>query len=324
MPEQRPEDASNHRIGLGLAALGRPAYLTSGRAQDFGELRSVEDLRDRTVQVLDAAYAGGVRYLDAARSYGLAEEFLAHWLHVRPEVDDVVVASKWGYRYTGEWQQVAEQHEVKDHSVAALRRQVRESRAILGDRLSIYQAHSVKAESPVLHDTQVQHLLADLRDEGLRIGFSTSGPGQADTIRAALRIEVGGAPLFSVVQSSWNVLEPSAGPALAEAAEAGLSVVVKESVANGRLAPGHLPDSPAAERATAWADQLGLGVDQLAVAAALSNPWVDHVLSGAVSAAQVESHLGAVGVELSTKVMEDLVAEEPVGYWERRSQRTWS
>ena len=160
-------------------------------------------------------------YLDAARSYGRAEEFLAHWLRSRPEIDDVVVASKWGYRYTGNWRIVADQHEVKDHSVAALRRQAEESKAILGDRLSIYQAHSVTAESPVLHDAHVQHILGGLRDEGLGIGFSTSGPGQADTIRAAIRIEVGGAPLFSVVQSTWNLLEPSSGPALAEAAEAG-------------------------------------------------------------------------------------------------------
>ena len=31
----------------------------------------------------DAAYAAGVRYVDAARSYGLAEEFLAGWLAER-------------------------------------------------------------------------------------------------------------------------------------------------------------------------------------------------------------------------------------------------
>ncbi|MGB3857637.1 MAG: aldo/keto reductase [Ornithinimicrobium sp.] len=324
MLEPRRSDAPHHRIGVGLAALGRPAYLTSGRAQDLGEQRSVEDLQERTVRVLDAAYAGGVRYLDAARSYGRAEEFLAHWLRSRPEVDDVMVASKWGYRYVGDWRRVADEHEIKDHSVAALRRQVEESTAILGDRLSIYQVHSLTGESPVLHDTQAQQILAGMRDEGLRVGFSTSGPGQADTIRAATRIEVGGMPLFSVVQSTWNLLEPSAGPALAEAARAGLSVVVKESVANGRLTPSQPPDSPTVERAVSWADRLGVALDQLAMAAALSNPWVDRVLSGAVTVWQVESHLGALQVELPPEVLEDLVAEEPVGYWDRRSRRSWS
>ena len=33
--------------------------------------------------MLDAAYAAGVRYVDAARSYGRAEEFLAGWLAER-------------------------------------------------------------------------------------------------------------------------------------------------------------------------------------------------------------------------------------------------
>ena len=64
------------RVGLGLAALGRPAYITSGREQDLPD-RSVAGMRARAFSVLDAAYAAGVRYVDAARSYGLAEEFLA-------------------------------------------------------------------------------------------------------------------------------------------------------------------------------------------------------------------------------------------------------
>ena len=89
-------------IGLGLAALGRPAYITSGRAHDLGQDRSVDALRHRTHEVLDAAYAAGVHYFDVARSYGRAEEFLASWFAergIRPGV--VSVGSKWGYEYTG-------------------------------------------------------------------------------------------------------------------------------------------------------------------------------------------------------------------------------
>src|ERR1700730_1833547 len=67
------------RIGLGLAALGRPAYITSGREQDLAD-RSVAGMRARAFSVLDAAYAAGGRYVDAARSYGLAEEVLGGWL----------------------------------------------------------------------------------------------------------------------------------------------------------------------------------------------------------------------------------------------------
>src|SRR5215472_8484237 len=82
------------RIGLGLAALGRPAYITSGREQDLPD-RSVAGLRTRTFSMLDAAYAAGVRYVDAARSYGRVEEFLAGWLAGRGH-PGVVAGSKRG------------------------------------------------------------------------------------------------------------------------------------------------------------------------------------------------------------------------------------
>jgi len=67
------------RLGLGLAAIGRPAYITAGRSADLGERRTIEAMRRLCLQLLDQAYAAGVRYVDAARSYGRAEEFLARW-----------------------------------------------------------------------------------------------------------------------------------------------------------------------------------------------------------------------------------------------------
>ena len=53
--------------GLGLAAIGRPAYITLGRAADLGSNRGVEAMRTRALALLDAANAAGVRYVDAAR-----------------------------------------------------------------------------------------------------------------------------------------------------------------------------------------------------------------------------------------------------------------
>ena len=80
-------------LGLGHAAIGRPGYLNLGRETDLGDDRSVESLRARTHELLDAAYAQGVRYFDAARSYGRAEEFLAGRLAAHPEAGDVEVGS---------------------------------------------------------------------------------------------------------------------------------------------------------------------------------------------------------------------------------------
>ncbi|WP_461026507.1 aldo/keto reductase, partial [Streptomyces sparsus] len=236
------------RLGLGLAAVGRPGYLNLGRESDLPAVRTVEAMRARTEDLLDAAYAAGVRYVDTARSYGRAEEFLADWLRSRPGATDVVVGSKWGYTYTADWAVDAETHEVKDHSAATYDRQRAETDRLLGGRLDLYQIHSLTPRSPALADRALHERLARLAERGVTVGFSTSGPEQADTIRAALGVEVAGRPLFQVVQSTYNLLEPSAGPALAEAHEAGLSVIVKEALANGRLAGPAAPE-PVRERA---------------------------------------------------------------------------
>ncbi|PWJ55860.1 Predicted oxidoreductase [Quadrisphaera granulorum] len=310
------------RLGLGLAALGRPAYITAGRDDDLGADRSVEAMRDRAAAVLDAAWAAGVRHFDTARSYGRAEEFLAHWLASRPDVaadPRLVVASKWGYRYVGGWRMDAEVHEVKDHSLAAFREQLAETRALLGDHLRLYQVHSVTPDSPVLHDDALLRTLAAERERGLRIGLSASGPRQADVVRSALEVDVDCEPLFSAVQTTWNPLEPSAGRALAEAAAAGWLVVVKESLANGRLAPGGDAD---AQRIAA---EIDVPLDQLALATALAQPWAGVVLSGAVTPDQVASGATAARLDLDDDALHALtpLAQEPATYWRERSARIW-
>ncbi|MFF2427814.1 aldo/keto reductase [Streptomyces mirabilis] len=307
-------------IGLGLAAVGRPGYINLGRDHDLGEDRSVETLRARTHELLDAAYAQGVRYFDAARSYGRSEEFLADWLKSRPDVDDVVIGSKWGYTYTADWTTDAEQHEVKDHTLATYERQRAETAALLGDRLDLYQIHSVTPDSPALTDKELHAKLAEAAAQGLSIGFSTSGPAQADAIRAALAVTVDGEPLFRTVQSTYNVLETSAAPALAEAHDAGLTVIVKEGMANGRLAAEHAPDA-----VRAIAEETGLGADAVALALILRQPWAGVVLSGAATSAQLASNLHAAVVDLAEDQLTRLaaLAEDPDVYWERRGQLPW-
>ena len=153
------------RLGIGLAALGRPAYITTGRPSELGDGRGVEDLRARTFAVLDAAYAAGLRYVDAARSYGRAEEFLAAWLAAHAGADagvgEVEIGSKWGYRYVGDWRMDAPVHEVKDHSLTAFRAQWAQTEALLGDRVAVYHVHSATPETGVLDDAELREQAID-------------------------------------------------------------------------------------------------------------------------------------------------------------------
>jgi aryl-alcohol dehydrogenase-like predicted oxidoreductase len=302
------------RVGLGLAALGRPAYITGGREDDLPD-RSVAGMRARAFAMLDAAYAAGIRYVDAARSYGMAEEFLGGWLAERGH-PDVVAGSKWGYRYTGGWRLDADQHEVKEHSLAMFTAQLAQSRARLGDRLALYQVHSVTLDSGLFGDGGLLSALARLRADGVIIGLTTSGPDQAGTIRRALQLTVDGQQLFTAAQVTWNLLEPSAGPAAAEAAAAGWAILVKEALANGRLAPAAGPP----EAVTALAAARGVTEDAIALAAALANPWASVVLSGAVTRPQLDANLAALTVS-GLPVL--YLAEPPGAYWAARAARPW-
>ncbi|MGW1343732.1 aldo/keto reductase [Kribbella sp. NPDC002412] len=295
-------------IGLGLAALGRPGYINLGHDEDLPPGRAVEDLRERTHQLLEQAWDAGVRYFDAARSYGLAEVFLGEWL--TPERrDQLTIGSKWGYTYVADWRHDVDTHEVKDHSLGTFERQWPETLQALGGAPDFYLIHSLTPDSPALGDAKLLDRLRALADDGVRVGLSTSGPHQADALRAALAL---GGP-FTAVQATWNVLETSVGPALQEAHDAGWFVVVKEAVANGRLTAkaGETPFN-------AFARQHGVAPDSLAIGAAVGQPWVDVVLSGASTADQLESNL-----DYRTAGPLDEFAQQPDEYWTERSALPW-
>lgn len=304
------------RIGLGLAAIGRPVYITTGRRADLGsaEHRSIPTMRERAHRLLDAAWDAGVRHVDVARSYGLAEEFLGSWLAQHPERRRaILIGSKWGYEYVGGWRSDAEVHERKEHSLPMFERQWQETNAALGTAPDLYLIHSVTPESPALDDAPLLDALRALAASGVRVGISTSGPSQAAVIDRARMLPH--SP-FSTVQATWNLLERSAEAALLRASAEGWLVVVKEAIANGRLL-----DPAVAPGVAALARRDRTTMDAVALGAALGRPWADRVLSGAVTADQLRQNLAAVPLETAP---ESQAAEDPAHYWATRAELAWS
>lgn len=323
-----------YRMGLGLAALGRPGYINLGRDEDLakGE-RSEAWMQERAFEVLDAAIASGVRWFDAARSYGLAEQFLGDFLRARNiSKDEVFVSSKWGYRYAADWRVTTENgaaHEIKDHSLQHLRSQVKETESCLGSYVNLYQIHSATFESGVLENEDVLRELETLKStKGWKIGLSVSSPSQSDVLRVALGVKCSdGSHLFDSCQVTYNVLEQTPFDALVEAHEAGLFIIVKEALANGRA----LKCEPLLEAA----ERLGESPDTLALAAVIAAPFKPHVLSGAVTTSQLDSNLRAK--QLADKLSKNTTKDESeldallkkcrqdsASYWSDRSQLAWN
>jgi len=320
-------DLQVSRMGLGLAALGRPGYINLGHGEDLAFNYVVEAMERRTHRMLDLAYENGIRHFDAARSYGRAEQFLQTWIQENG-YDDAVVSSKWGYSYTADWKVETDIHEIKDHSLENLQRQWEKSKVLL-PYLKIYQIHSATFESGVFDKTEVLQHLAELRKEhGILIGTTVSGPNQVALLQRAIDLEVNGRRLFDTVQATYNILEQSTGPMLEEAAGRGIGVIIKEALANGRLTVRN--DDPefkiSKQRLEIIGREYEVGMDAIALAFVLSRPWVHSVLSGAAVANHLLSNLDALNIELGTDAQRQIaeMRQKPETYWSKRSALKWN
>jgi aryl-alcohol dehydrogenase-like predicted oxidoreductase len=319
------------QLGLGTAALGRPGYVTLHHATDLGGDYDPSAMESHAHEVLDAAFAAGVRYFDMARSYGRAEEFVASWLKqrgIRP--GEVTIASKWGYAYTAHWSTSAAQHEVKDHSLGTFTRQLAESIERLDGYLSLYQIHSVTADGRTLDDNALIDAIAQLKERGIRPGLTVSGAGQDIAIRKSLEVRRDGERVFDSVQATWNLFERGAGSALSDAHSAGMKVVIKEALANGRLThKNHDGDAlltPLLSQIRTIAEHRGTTIEMLAVSAALSRPWATFVLSGAATVAQIESSVGASARDYDAELDDQLrnFSVSSQDYWRARATFSWN
>ena len=124
---------------------------------------------------------------------------------------------------------------MKDHSLATFTRQLAESIERLDGYLSLYQIHSVTADGRTLDDNALIDAIAGLRERGIRAGLTVSGAAQDIAIRKSIEVRRDSERVFDSVQATWNLFERGAESALSDAHSAGMKVVIKEALANGRL-----------------------------------------------------------------------------------------
>ncbi|WP_109832958.1 aldo/keto reductase [Reichenbachiella versicolor] len=314
------------QIGLGTAMIGRPHYINI--RQESPEAFNIEDFKTNAFQVLDKAYERGIRYFDTAPGYGIAEDFMLEWLDRKNDAS-IEIATKWGYTYTANFDLNASKHEVKEHSIDKLNEQWEKSKSFL-PYLSTYQIHSATFESGVLKNDSVLNRLAELREKhNLKIGITVSGDQQKEILEDALLIIRDGQQLFEVYQVTYNILETSLRHIIDSLNQSSYRIVIKESLANGRLLPNKsFPKYLLLyELLENLAEKYDVGIDAIAMRYCidtLNHPY--SVLSGAAISNHLLENLSALRFNLLDSEIEKLKQFSIVRkeYWNERKEMVWN
>lgn len=317
---------SNTKIGLGLAALGRPDYINIRSEQNID--KSIKNFKTNALKVLDDSYALGIRDFDVAPSYGLGEQFLLNWNNSRA-YQDVNLSTKFGYTYVANWEVgFSGKHEIKEHSIDKLNEQWEVSIALLPN-LKIYQIHSATLDSGVLTNTEVLSRLNELKQKhGLKIGITSSGTEQIKIIEEASKVSFNGEDLFDSYQVTFNIFEQSCFEIIKRLLDKGKTVIIKEALANGRVfRNSQFKDY---ENVYGYLEQLSnkyaVGIDAIALRFVMDYLEPTLVLSGASNTDHLKQNLKALTFELKSEEISKLKSfvTSPKSYWEERSDLRWN
>lgn len=312
-------------IGLGTAAIGRPIYINIRHEKPRVDL-SLAAFRKKGIRLLDDAYDNGIRFFDASPGYGLAESILIEWLRQKKD-PDIIVATKWGYSYVADFDINATVHEIKEHSLEKLNEQWEFSRGLLPN-LKIYQIHSATLDSGVLDNKAILQRLHQIKkDYNIIIGLTTTGVNQVEVLKKAVAIEIENEPLFTSFQCTYNIMEQSILPLKDIFLDTDRKLIIKESLANGRLMPNtsFKEHNGLYNYITKLADKYNVGADAIGIRFCIESFPDTFILSGASSANQLQSNLAATIFKLQKEEMELLSSYkiDPILYWEQRKQLSW-
>ena len=253
--------------------------------------------------VVDAALEAGINFFDTADSYLSSEIRLGAALGNRR--DQIVLATKFGSK--------ADEEFTGGAAGPYIRRAVERSLKMLGtDRIDLYQLHR---PDPAVDIAETLSVLQELVAEGkvLEIGCSNFS---AEQLRAAA-VAAGSGPRFVSVQNEYSLLEradeadvlptcadldiaylpsfPLASGLLTGKYQRGAGVPSGSRVEKWNMADRVLTEENFAilETLTAWANDHGHSLLDLAFAWLLANPCVASVIAGATSPAQIAANAAA-------------------------------
>ncbi len=170
-------------------------------------------------EILASAYAGGVRLVDTAPAYGVAEERLGKLLGT--QYAEMEVYTKVGESFVGgdsQW----------DFSAAAVRRTVEESlRRIRREVLDGVLLHCPREDLAVITQSPALETLGQLQARGLIKKIGVSVMSLAGGLAAV--------PLSDVVMVSWNTGFREHEPVVSAAAAAGKRILLKKVLYSGYL-----------------------------------------------------------------------------------------
>tara|TARA_B100000809_G_scaffold248804_1_gene279286 strand:- start:683 stop:1621 length:939 start_codon:yes stop_codon:yes gene_type:complete len=308
------------KIGLGLAALGRPDYINIRQNSNIDKSKTA--FKRNAFEVMDCAYKNGIRYFDTAPSYGLGEQFLLDWKNIR-QYKDLLLTTKWGYTYVANWKLGFKgKHEIKEHTLSKLNEQWETSKELL-PQLKIYQVHSATLESGILKDVVIHERLFQIKKEyGLQIGITTSGSNQSEILNIAKDIAINNELLFDSYQVTYNVFEQSTFDTLQELKAKGKTIIIKEALANGRVCT----NEHSKKQLETLSKTYNVGADAIALRFVIDILQPTIVLSGASNANHLEQNLKALDFKLSQNdlVLLKYLKIDSKTYWNERSDLAWN
>ena len=231
-------------IGFGAFKIGRNEGIKYPRNYDLPD--------DETVSLLlNGVLDLGITYVDTAPAYGSSEQRIGRAIaHRRREL---VISTKVGESFESG-------RSTFDFSASGVRDSVQRSlQRLRTDVIDLVFAHSDGRDLAVLEDTDVVATLRALRDEGVvrAIGFSGK---TADGAQAAL-------DWADAIMVEYHLENRAHEPMIAQAAAAGVGVVVKKGLASGHLSAGD------------------------AIRFVLANPGVSSMLVGSLSLEHLEENV---------------------------------